>query len=89
MNDVAALLAQMRVLLRASGMSEDDRDTIETNLKTVEKESEKQKPRLKLIESSLSSVNSGVESAKGIGSVAVRLAPMLGQALNCARQLFG
>jgi Ulp1 family protease len=78
----------MRELLQTAGMTEDDRDTVETNLKTVEKESEKEKPRLKLIESSLSSVSSIVESAKGVGSVLIKLAPMLGQALEYARRLF-
>ena len=78
----------MRGLSQSSGFSEDDRNTIENNLKTVEKESEKEKPRLKLIESSLSSIKSLVESAEGIGSAGAKLMLMLSQAVDLARKLF-
>jgi hypothetical protein len=88
LNDFAALIAQMRALLQSSKLSEEDRDTVATNLKTVEKEAEKEKPRLKLIESSLSSVKSLVESTEGIGAAAAKLMPMLSQAVDFARQLF-
>ena len=94
LSDFAALIAQMRELLQSSNLgnlgnlNEDDRDTIETNLKIVEKEAEKEKPRLKLIESSLSSIKSLVESTETIGSAAAKLMPMLSQAADFARQLF-
>jgi hypothetical protein len=88
LSDFTALLAQMRGLLQSSGLSEDDSNTIETNLKTVEKEYEKEKPRLKLIESSLSSIKSLVESTEGIGSAGAKLMPMLSQAVDFARKLF-
>jgi hypothetical protein len=88
LNDFAALIAQMRGLLQSSNLCEDDRDTIETNMKTVEKEAGREKPRLKLIESSLSSIKSLVESTESIGSTAVKLMPMLRQAADFARRLF-
>ena len=91
LNEFVALIAQMRGLLQSSNLStlgEDDRDTIETNLNTVEKEAQKEKPRLKLIESSLSSIKSLVESTESIGSAAAKLMPMLSQATDFARQLF-
>lgn len=88
LNDFVALIAQMRGLLQSSNLSEDDRDTFETNLKTVEKEAEKEKPRLKLIESSLSSIKSLVESTEGIGAAAAKLMPMLSQAVDFVHQLF-
>jgi hypothetical protein len=87
-SEFTALLALMRGQLQSSGLSDDDRNTIETNLKTVEKESEKEKPRLKLIESSLSIIKSLVESTEGIGSAGVKSMPMLCHSVDFARKLF-
>ena len=88
LNEFAALIAQMRELLQFSGLGDDDRETVETNLKTIEREAEKEKPRLRLIESALSSIKSLIESTESIGSAAAKLMPMLSQAADFARQLF-
>lgn len=87
-DDFVALMAQMRELLRTTNLNEDDRDTVETNLKTAQKEAKKDKPRLPLIESSLKSIESLVKSTEGIGSAAAKLLPMIPQAVELARQLF-
>jgi uncharacterized protein DUF4062 len=88
LNEFTALISQMRELLQFSKLDKDDRDTVETNLKTIEREAEKENPRLKLIESSLSSVKSLIESTESISSAAAKLMPMLSQAAEFARQLF-
>lgn len=88
LNDFVALIAQMRGLLQRFNLSEEDRSTIENNLKTAEKEAGTEQPRLKLIESSLSSIKFLVESTEGIGAAAANLIPMLSQAVDSARQLF-
>lgn len=88
LNDFAALIAQMRVLLQRSNLSEEDRSTIENNLKTAEKEAGTEQPRLKLIESSLSSIKFLLESTEGIGAAAANLILTLSQAVDSARQLF-
>jgi hypothetical protein len=86
--DFAALLSQVRELLGQSGLSTDDREMAEADLKKVEKEAVKEKPRLTLIESWLKSVETMVKSTEGIGSTAVKLLPALSQAAHFARQLF-
>jgi len=87
-DDFGALIAQMHELLRTAKLNEDDRNTVEMNLKTVENETKKDKPRLPLIESSLKSIESLVKSTDSIGSAAAKLLPMILQAIELARQLF-
>ena len=53
----------------------------------VEKEVNKEKPRLPVIESSLKSIESMVKSTESIGSVAAKLVPLVYQAAEFARQL--
>lgn len=88
LNDLIALLTQMREQVRASNAPEDDRQTMETNLNVIEKEVNKEKPRLPVIESSLKSVESMVKSTESIGAAATKLVPMLSQAAEFAQQLF-
>jgi hypothetical protein len=87
-DDFAALIAQMSELLRTNSLNQDDRDTLEMNLGTVEKETKKDKPRLPLIESSLKSVESLVTSTESLGSITTKLLPILNRAVESAKELF-
>jgi hypothetical protein len=87
-DEFAALITQMSELLRTNNLNQDDRATLEMNLGTVEKEAQKDKPRLPLIESSLKSVESLVTSTESLGSVAMKLLPMLNRAVEYAEELF-
>lgn len=88
LNDLLALLAQMREQIRTAALPADDRQAVEANLNLVEKEVNKEKPRLPIIESSLKSIESMVKSTESIGAVAAKLVPLLSQAAEFARQLF-
>ncbi len=88
LNDLLALLAQVRTQVQTSDLPADDREAVEANLKTVEKEAAKEKPRLAVVESSLKSVESMVQSTETIGTTAAKLLPMIYQAVEYARLLF-
>ncbi len=88
LSDLILLLTQMQEQIRASELAADDRETVEANLKAVEKESNKEKPRLPVIESSLKSIESVVKSTESVGSTAAKLLPLVHQAAEFARQLF-
>jgi hypothetical protein len=85
LDEFTALVKQLRELLQTANLTEDDRDTVETNLKTIEKETGKDKPRLPLIEASLKSIESLVKSTEGIGTVAAKLLPLIPKAVEFAR----
>jgi hypothetical protein len=86
--DLSLLLVQIREQIHASDLTEDDCETIEANLRAVEKESDKEKPRLPVIESSLKSIESMVKSTESISSIAAKLLPLVHQASEFARRLF-
>ncbi|MBO0798429.1 MAG: hypothetical protein J2P31_06365, partial [Blastocatellia bacterium] len=88
LEDLSLLLVQIREHFRAANLAKDDGETIETNLRTVEQESRKEKPRLPVIESSLKSIESLVKSTESIGSFAAKLLPLVYQAAEFARRLF-
>jgi hypothetical protein len=86
--DLSLLLVQIREQIHASDLAEDDCETIDANLRAVEKESNKEKPRLPVIESSLKSIESMVKSTESISSIASKLLPLVHQAAEFARRLF-
>ncbi len=88
LNDLAALLAQLRTQVQTSDLPADDRESVAATLTTVEKEVAKEKPRLAVVEASLKSVESMVQSTETIGSTAAKLLPMIYQIAEFARQLF-
>jgi len=85
LDEFTALVKQLRELLQTANLTEDDRGTVETNLKTIEKETGKDKPRLPLIEASIKSIESLVKSTEGIGTVAAKLLPLIPKAVEFAR----
>jgi hypothetical protein len=86
--DLSLLLVQIREQIHASNLAEDDCETIEANLRAIEKESTKEKPRLPVIESSLKTIDSMVKSTESISSIAAKLLPLVHQAAEFARRLF-
>jgi hypothetical protein len=87
-DDFVALIAQIRELLRTAHLHEDDHDTVAANLKTVEREARKAKPRFSLIESSLKSVESLLKSTESLSLDIANLLFMIPQAVEFARRLF-
>ena len=88
LNDLVALLGQLRTQVQTLGLPADDHESIAATLTTLEKEIAKEKPRLAIVDSSLKSVESMVQSTETIGTTAAKLLPMIYQAVEFARQLF-
>jgi hypothetical protein len=86
-DQLAGLVQELRAALASARLDADEKEAVDADLAGVEEQLAKPEPKLSLLKRGLNNVREVVESAAGIGSAALTLAPLVQKALELAQQI--
>ncbi|MEI2690764.1 MAG: hypothetical protein V9H69_14055 [Anaerolineae bacterium] len=87
--EFSALLAELRAALPAAGLDPDTAEIIDADVQVIEQQAAKPQPSAAVITSKLEGMAKVLAAAGGVAVAAQKLLPMVQQALEWARPLFG